>query len=79
MKTQSSGVKSFADIPKNKLNLSPGQYNPDKSFVKVVPDYQKSCIKFLPTSKYAKTFVEAAAKLKKDVPGPGTYSILDRV
>lgn len=34
MKTQSTGVKSFAEI-KPKLNLSPGQYNPGEAFDKI--------------------------------------------
>lgn len=73
MKTQSTGVKSFAEI-KPKINLSPGQYNPGEAFDKIQPDYKKSCMKIMPPSKSTLSFVEVAAKQKSFLPPPGNYT-----
>ena len=74
----SSGVKSFTEI-QNKDHLSPCQYTTERIIDKVKPDYSKRCLKIYPSSKHEKNFIDIAARLKRDVPAPGMYGMLDRV
>jgi hypothetical protein len=76
-KYQSSGVKSFADVKPTKTP-EPCTYSPGNAYVKNKPDYEKSCIKFMPPSKKILNFVDFATKLKQGVPAPGTYQNVEK-
>lgn len=76
-KGQSTGVKSFVEV-KSKTSLSPCHYNPGEAYIKSQPDYEKSCLKFMPKSKHDLSFIEYAAKSKAHMPPPGNYKNLEK-